>query len=100
MEEQNGNHSQPDQPTIFPVLLGEITPQGLLIRLISSKVEEHRLLIPTQNADQLAIAWLINRPDDIYLECVRARKKALIEKQTLAGAVRNPYRIPAGSKGN
>jgi len=103
MSEENGHNPQEQgqpQPQQFPVLLGEICPQGLLIRVVSSKVEEHRILISTPNADQLAVAWLINRPDEIYLDLIRMRKKAIAERETLAAAVRNPYKIPAGSRGN
>jgi len=100
ISEQDEAMPQPGQQPQFPMLLGEMTPQGLIIRLIRSPQDEQRILILTPQADQMCLAWLVHRPDEVYLELIRTRKRAKEQQAAIANVIKDPYRVKVGSRGN
>ncbi len=100
MPEENGATPQPTQPKQYPVMTIQPSPYGVVIVIVYSPFKSEQILVPTENADKMSIDWLATRPPAVLEALKQIRRKVNAERETLAAAVRNPYKIPAGSRGN
>ncbi len=65
---------QPKQELTFPFMQIAALDGGILITIVRSAFEKSEVLIPAQNADAMAIQWLVNRPDAVLFALAQARK--------------------------
>jgi hypothetical protein len=96
-EQENGATPQPQK---YPTMVIQPAPHGVVVLIVDSPFESHTTLIPVENADRMCIDWLATRPPAVLEALKQVRRQVNAQRETLAAAVRNPYAIPRGSKGN
>lgn len=76
-------------PQQFPLMQLNVLPTGVLITILYSIFKQEQILIPREQAEQLAVQMVLQMSDENFKQLMQIKKEAVKEKQLINDVIRS-----------